>query len=172
MPAEWRIEPLAARHNRSEFDCSEPALNDYLARFARQNHDSGVARTFVAFGDSPARLAGYYSLTVGAIEKTNLPPAAARRFPAFPLPIARLARLAVDRSAQGRGLGEHLMMDALSRCAEVSRQVGLIAVLIDAKHEQAARFYRRYEFESLPDHPLTLWLPMAAVVRLFAAPRT
>jgi GNAT superfamily N-acetyltransferase len=168
MPADWIVEALSTAHDRTTFDCGEPALDEYLSRYARQNQDSGVARTFVAVAPTAqARVLGYYSLVVGAIEKSNLPPTAAKRFPRFPLPIARLARLATDCGAQGRGLGEFLLMDALHRCVQVAEHVGLVAVLIDAKHERAKKFYLRYEFEALPDQPLTLWLPMTAVRALF-----
>jgi GNAT superfamily N-acetyltransferase len=81
--------------------------------------------------------------------------------------VARLARLAVNREFQGRGLGEDLLLDALNRVLRASGDIGIVAVLLDAKHEKAKRFYTRYEFESLPDQPLTLWLPMAALARLF-----
>jgi GNAT superfamily N-acetyltransferase len=168
MTSDWRVEPLKRDHDRDRFDCGEPALDEYLSRFARQNQESGVSRTFVAVRDSePARILGYYSLAVGAIDKANLPAAAIRRFPNFPLPIVRLARLAVDRTQQGKGLGEDLLLDALSRCLRVAEDVGVIAVLIDAKHERAKAFYARYEFDSLPDHPLTLWMPLPALHRLF-----
>jgi GNAT superfamily N-acetyltransferase len=170
MPAEWRIEPLRREHDRTHFACGEPALDEYLARFARQNQESGVARTFVAVDEAdPPRVLGYYSLAVGAIDKANLPSQAARRFPNFPLPIARLARLAVDRDQQGKGLGEDLLLDALSRCLRVAEEVGIVAVLINAKHERAKAFYTRYEFDVLPDHPLTLWLPLPALRGLFEA---
>jgi GNAT superfamily N-acetyltransferase len=167
MEIDWRIAPLEREHDRAGFECGEPALDEYLARYARQNQETGVARTYVAVSDAePSRVLGYYSLSVGAIDKANLPPEAARRLPKFPLPIARLARLAVDRRAQGKGLGEGLLLDALARCLRVADEVGIHAVLIDAKHERARAFYARYEFESLPDQPLTLWLPLAAVRRL------
>lgn len=168
MPVEWTVEPLSAAHDRTAFECGEPALDEYLRRYARQNQDSGVARTFVATAPStPSQVLGYYALTVGAIDKANLPEAAARRFPRFPLPIARIGRLAVDRTHQGRGLGEFLLMDALHRCVTIAEHVGLVAVLIDAKHERAKRFYLRYEFDALPSQPLILWLPMGAVNGLF-----
>lgn len=164
----WRIEPLTRHHDRVRFACGEPPLDEYLVRFARQHQESGVSRTFVAVSESePTRVVGFYSLTVGAIERSNLPPAAAKRFPAFPLPIARLARLAVDQSQQGKGLGEYLLMDALFRCWHVTAEVGIIAVLVDAEHERAKAFYSRYDFVSLPDQPLTLWLPVTALSRLF-----
>lgn len=168
MPAEWRVEPLRKDHDRSRFNCGEPALDLYLARFARQNHESGVARTFVAVGQSASeRVLGYYSLAVGAIDRTNLPVGKAQRFPNFPIPIARLARLAVNRDEQGKGLGEDLLLDALSRCLRVADEVGIAAVLIDAKHDRAKQFYARYEFDALPDRPFTLWLSVSALRRLF-----
>lgn len=168
MPADWRVEPLQRDHDRTRFSCGEPALDEYVARFARQNQESGVARTFVAVHESePTRILGYYSLAVGAIDKANLPPQASRHFPNFPLPIARLARLAVDTSQQGRGLGEDLLLDALARCLRVAEEVGIVAILIDAKHERAKAFYSRYEFDALPEHPLTLWLPLSALRKLF-----
>lgn len=144
------------------------ALDEYLARFARQNHESGIAKTFVATGDDrPRHVLGCHSISAGAINRENLPAHAAKRFPSFPIPVARLDRLAVDREFQGRGLGEHLLLDALNRVLRASSDIGIVAILLDAKHEKAKRFYTRYEFESLPDQPLTLWLPMAAIARLF-----
>src|SRR5689334_14047479 len=120
MPVDWRIEPLRRDHDRAGFDSGEPALDEFLARFARQNQEIGVVRTFVAIRDAePARVLGYYSLAVGAIDRANLPPDAAKRFPNFPLPIARLARLAVDLGQQRKGLGENLLLDAMSRCLRI-----------------------------------------------------
>ena len=116
--------------------------------------------------DEPCRVLGYYSISAGAIDRENLPARAAKRFPAFPIPVARLARLAVDQALQGRGLGEHLLLDALNRVLRASVDIGIVAVLLDAKHEKARRFYARYEFESLPDQPLRLWLPLAAIDKL------
>lgn len=168
MTDTWRIEPLGKSHERSEFGCGVRALDEYLARFARQNHESGVARTFVAVrSDSPRRVLGYYSISAGAIERENLPARVAKRFARFPIPVARLARLAVEQEWQGRGLGEDLLMDALHRVLRASGDIGIVAMLIDAKEEKAKRFYGRYEFQSLPDQPLTLWLPMVAIKKLF-----
>jgi GNAT superfamily N-acetyltransferase len=159
MPVDWRIEPLRRDHDRAGFGCGEPALDEYLARYARQNHETGVARTFVAASDvEPARVLGYYSLSAGAIDKARLPPLSVRRLPNFPLPMARLARLAVDRSQQGKRLGEHLLLDALARCVRVAVDLGIAVIIIDAKHERARAFYLRYGFMTLPDQPLTLWL--------------
>jgi len=159
MPVDWRIEPLRRDHDRAGFGCGEPPLDTYLARFARQNHESGVARTFVAVSEAaPDRVLGYYSLAAGAIDKESLPPSDQKNFPNFPVPIAKLARLAVNLSHQRRGLGEDLLLDALGRCVRVANDLGIAVVIIEAKHDQAKSFYLRYGFKTLPDQPLTLWL--------------
>jgi GNAT superfamily N-acetyltransferase len=167
MPVDWRIEPLRRDHDRAGFGCGEPALDEYFARFARQNQELGVSRTFVAVCETePVLVLGYYSLAVGSIHKADLPLLAARRFPNFPLPVVRLARLAVDRTQQGKGLGGDLLTDAMFRCLRVADDVGVAALIVDAKHERAKAFYSRYEFDALPDQPLTLWLPLPALRKL------
>ena len=88
------------------------------------------------------------------------------RFPNFPLLVARLARLAVAINHQRKGLGELLLADALQRCLRLSVEIGMIGVIVDAKTEKARGWYGRYEFERLPDSPLTLWLPTAAIEKL------
>ena len=159
-----RIEPLAAHHNRRGFACGESALDDYLQRFARQHAKANLSRTYVAA--EGATVLGFYSLAMAAILKDQLPAVHGARFPRFPLPIARLARLAVDQSRQGQGLGERLLMDALQRCARLADNIGMIGVIVDAKHERARQWYERYEFERFPDVPLTLWLPIAVIKQL------
>jgi len=168
MPVEWEIGPVERQHDRHDFDCGVAALNEYLAHYARQHEDSGISRTFVAVDKrEPSKIRGYYSLAAGSIDRASLPPSEAKRFPKFPIPVGRLARLAVDLRARGLGLGEHLLMDALHRFFRTGDSIGMVAALVDAKDERAKCFYQRYEFDSLPDHPLTLWLPMKSVKRLF-----
>jgi GNAT superfamily N-acetyltransferase len=171
MPVDWRIEPLRRDHDRAGFGCGEAALDDYLARFARQNHESGVSRTFVAVrAAEPTVILGYYSLAAGSILRADLPAQEVRRlrFPNFPLPIARLARFAVDSSQQRKGIGGGLLYDAMLRCLHVAEDLGIAALVIDAKDEKAKAFYTRYEFEALPDQPLILWLPLPALRKLLA----
>ena len=88
------------------------------------------------------------------------------RCPTVPLPVASLARLGVVLRHQRKGLGELLLADALQRCLSRSGEIGMIGVIVDAKDEQARGWYERYEFERLPDSPLTLWLPTAAIEKL------
>jgi GNAT superfamily N-acetyltransferase len=159
-----RIEALGPEHERAAFSCGVDALDQYLRRFARQHARTNVSRTFVA--TIGRQIHGFYSLSMAGIRKDNIPPDARLRFPNFPLPVARLARLAVALPHQKQGLGELLLADALHRCLRLSMEIGMVGVIVDAKDEHARRWYERYEFQSLPDSPLTLWLPTAAIERL------
>lgn len=158
------IEALASTHDRRTFSCGVQALDEYLRRFARQHADANVSRSYVAVEGSTVR--GFYSLAMSAIRKENLPARHLNRFPNFPLPVARLARLAVEMRHQRQGLGELLLADALQRCLRLSAEIGMIGVIVDAKDDHARGWYERYEFERLPDSPLTLWLPTTAIARL------
>lgn len=161
------IEPLATEHDRRNFSCGVDALNEYLHRFSRQHAASNVSRTYVAA--QGAEIHGFYSLAMSAVRRDNLPDKYVSRFPNFPLPVARLARLArlaVAVRHQRRGLGELLLADAMRRCLRLSVEIGMIGVIVDAKDERARAWYARYELEQLPDSPLTLWLPTAAIERL------
>ncbi|MDP1527205.1 MAG: GNAT family N-acetyltransferase [Rhodocyclaceae bacterium] len=139
-------------------------MDEYLRRFARQHASANVSRTYVAAEGAEVR--GFYSLAMSAIRKDNLPISFAVRFPNFPLPVARLARLAVAIRHQRKGLGELLLADVLQRCLRLSSEIGMIGVIVDAKDERARQWYKRYEFERLPDSPFTLWLPTAAIEKL------
>ncbi len=167
MPIDWRIEPLAASHNRKDFDCGESPLNDYLRQYARQHAASNVSRTFVAVSDvDPVKILGYYTLSMGSLTKANLPLALQKKLPNFPIPIARLGRLAVDVTAQGKGMGEDLLMHALRRCVALSNEFGMLAVVVDAKHDKARQFYLRYSFEELPDQPMVLFMAASTIQEL------
>ncbi len=164
MPIDWRIEPLTASHNRKDFDCGEPPLNDYLRQYARQHAASNVSRTFVAVSDTDLfKILGYYTLSMGSLTKTNLPIALQKKLPNFPIPIARLGRLAVDISGQGKGIGEDLLMHAIHRCIALSDEIGMLAVVVDAKHDKAKQFYLRYGFAELSDLPLVLFIAASTI---------
>ncbi len=160
------IEQLTKQHNRKDFDCSVPALNNYLQKQAMQHAKSGVSRTFVLTNDKD-HIQAYYSLSMGSLDKSLLPKNLQKKFPHHPLPIVRLGRLAVDKNFQGQGLGKRLLAHALQKCYLLSKEIGMVAVVIDAKDQQAKDFYLQFEFESLPEQDLTLWLPVGALRGLF-----
>lgn len=159
-----RIELLAAGHRRDEFDCGEPALNEFLKCYARQQAERDFSRTYVAVADDGVRILGFHAISTGAIDFRNWPPGL--RLPRYPIPVARIGRLAVAVSAQGTGIGAALLDHALRLSATLAERVGLHAVVVDAKHPQAAAFYSRYGFQPLSDDGLTMFLMMSVIRRL------
>ena len=117
---------------------------------------------------NPLEIAGYYTLASYSVSPGELPPAVAKRLPRYPqLPAAILGRLAIAENYQGQGLGEHLLLDAMKRSLDQSKVMGVFALFVDAKDDNAADFYRRYDFIPLPTHPLRLFLPMKTISELF-----
>lgn len=161
---DWREEPIGRHHDRKGFDCGSPALNDYLERYARQNHEFGSAKTFVAVSPAaPARVLGFYSISPGAVEFARVPASLTKKLGRYDVPVFRLGRLAVDRSVQGRGLGGDLLLAAGERTLAVAAEVGGVALAIDAKDERAAKWYERFGALALLDDPLKLILPLAVI---------
>lgn len=161
---EWREEPIGRHHDRKNFDCGSPELDEYLERYARQNHESGGAKTFVAVAPAaPSRVLGFYSISPGAIAFARVPARLSKKLARHEVPVFRLGRLAVDRSMQGRGLGGDLLLAAGERALAVSAEVGGVALAIDAKDEKAARWYERFGALALLDDPLKLILPLAVI---------
>jgi ribosomal protein S18 acetylase RimI-like enzyme len=159
------IEPLSSHHNRSQFSCNEPALDTYLQRQASQDVRRRVAQVFVAVGDSPDRIAGYYSLSAMSFDKAELPIELAKRLPRYPVPAAVLGRLAVDRGYQGRWIGESLLLDAARRVLRASAALAVYAIVVDAKNERARTFYERYGFRLFPNTPRRLFLTLGTFIK-------
>lgn len=161
---DWREEPIGRHHDRNSFDCGAADLNAYLARYARQNHESGGAKTFVAVSPAePARVLGYYAISPGAVEFARVPATLTRKLGRYEVPVFRLGRLAVDRSVQGQGLGGDLLLAAGERALAVAAEVGGVALAIDRKDESAARWYERFGALPLLDDPLKLILPLVVI---------
>lgn len=166
----WHEEPVAKRHDREAFDCGDAALNDFLRRYARQAHDHGGSKTFVAVrNDDPSSVLGFYSVSPASIEFSRAPDVVKRGLARHDVPVFRLGRLAVDRSMQGEGLGGQLLLSAGRRCLRASQEVGGVALLIDAKNDGAARWYAGYGALPLLDAPLSLLLPMATIQMVLEA---
>lgn len=163
----WRIEPLRKRHIRDRFDSGVPDLDDYIQKYARQNERLGLGRTFVATRERDDRVFGYFTLRTGQVEIENLPPAEAKRFPRYPVPVVHLARLAVGRAAQGHGLGELLLVTALRKAYVASSQIESFAVEVIAINEHAKRFYSKFGFQELLHNSRNLYLPIKTLRRLF-----
>ena len=161
---DWREEAIGRHHDRSRFDCGVPVLNEYLQRSARQNHESGGAKTFVAVEpEAPSIVLGYYTISPGAIAFAKAPATLTKRLGRYEVPVFRLGRLAVSKALQGRGLGGDLLLAAGERAIAVAREVGGVALAIDAIDDRAAAWYERFGALRLLDDPLKLVLPLATI---------
>ena len=161
---DWREEPIGRHHDRKNFDCGVENLNSYLRRYARQNHASGGAKTFVAVSETePDRILGFYTISPGAIAFADVPEAVTRSLGRYDVPVFRLGRLAVDRSVQRQGLGGDLLLAAGARALAVAAAVGGVALAIDAKDRNAVQWYERFGAVPLVDDPLKLVLPLAVI---------
>jgi GNAT superfamily N-acetyltransferase len=167
--AEWKIERLTRSHERAAFTCGKPSLDDFIRSLVTQYEKRNLGRTYVAVRAGERRVLGYFTLASGAVPFQNLPALAAKKLPGHPVPVILLARLAVDQGAQGRGLGELLLMEALRRCLEISEQLGSDAVEVDAIDESAKAFYKKYDFVALLDSDRHLYLPLATIPSMLGA---
>jgi len=155
---------LTTAHDLSEFDCAEPALNDWLTNRALKN-ESRFSRTYIVCDDN--RTVAYYCISAGAVERAAAPGKVRRNAPDT-IPVSVIGRLAVSRKYAGRGLGADILSDALQRIAVASRSIGIGAVLVHAKDEQAKRFYLSCaEFIEYPTDSRTLFLPIETVIAAF-----
>ncbi len=161
-----RIALLSRDHQLHTFDSGAAELDDWLRRFARVADAAGTARTY-ALADGPTVL-GYYALTPGAVNRQDLPERHARGMPAHPIGVILLARLAVDRSLQGKGYGRALVTDAAVRTLQASELVGARALIVHARDEPAAGFYERLGFTRSPTDPLHLLVLIKDLRRTFA----
>lgn len=148
--------PLDPNHDLTAFDCGTVALNDYLHKYAWPNHQGRAARTYVVTRGS--RVVGYYTLAAGSVSRDDAPPRVAKGLGNYPVPIILLARLAVDRSEHGKGLGTGMLKDALLRAAQAADLIGCRAVLVHAKDEEAKAFYAKFDFIPSPIDDLHLYL--------------
>ena len=160
------IEPLGPHHDRASFSSAEPALDDYIRRQAAQDAGRRVAQVFVAVADKPREIIGYYTLSAASFGKQDLPIRLAKRLPHYPVPAAIIGRLAIDLRSQGQGLGEFLLLDAILRVVHASNAIGVYAVIVDAKNDQAAAFYKRYGFMPFPSTSSRLFLPLRTFEKL------
>jgi GNAT superfamily N-acetyltransferase len=162
------IERLAAHHVRAGFDCGEGALNDFLQRQAGQLQRRGFGKTYVALAEDGLTVCGFVSVSAGQVATRQLPEGL--KLPRYPAPMLRIGRLAVDARQQGSGIGQDLLAFALQLALEFSQQVGLYAVLVEAKDKKVKSFYTRLGFIETVDNPLCLYLPIATLAKTKAAP--
>jgi len=161
LPA-WHEEPISKKHDRKSFDCGDPAMNDFLQRYARQGHESGAAKTFLAIDSRDNKtIAGFYSLAPGALAYADTPELVRRGLARHDVPGFRIARIATDLGWQGQGLGGQLLVAAARRCLRAAAEIGGVVLIIDAKSHRAAQWYASYGAVPLSDKPLTLVMSLA-----------
>jgi len=158
-----QIRPLNLKDDRSTFDCGTGSLNDWLQKTARQHQEKNLSRTYVAVpADDPGRVVGYYALAATLVQTDGMQ---GRKLPRE-VSAVLLARLAVDKSSKGQGLGGCLLMHALEAVVATGGIIGVQCVVVDAVDEPAANFYEKYGFVPLANRPRRLVLPLDTVRQL------
>jgi GNAT superfamily N-acetyltransferase len=164
--ARWTIRRLDKAHDRSAFNCGQPVLNEWLKERAGQFDRRDLSRTFVATRPDELLVLGFYAISTHRVIYDVLPSAEAKGLPRLDIPVVLIGRLAVDQSARGQGLGALLLVDALRRSMQISEQVGIRAVEVDALDDTARNFYLKFGFRSLLDDPRHLFLSMHEIRKL------
>lgn len=162
------IEPLGSTHDRAAFSCGVEPLDRYLKQQASQDMNRRVANVRILRAVNSFTVAGYYTLSATSIEPTGLPATFTKRLPRYPtLPALLIGRLAVDQGYRGQRLGELLLTSAFRHSLSLSNDLGAVALVVNAKDDQARQFYERYDFQRCQDDPLCLFLPMKTIETLF-----
>lgn len=151
-------------HDRKSFDCGVDELNIFLKQHANQNQSKNMSQTYVAVSvDDHKKIYGYYALSAGHLECDQLPETVKAKLPKYPIPIAHIGRLAVDKDYKGQGIGGFLLHDAFTNVLSIADKMGVFAVVVDAKNDDAKSFYGIYGFTELQDSELTLFLPLSTI---------
>lgn len=158
------IEKLSATHNIQDFDCGKPALNNYLINYALQNQQSDSSKTYVACINN--NVISYYTLTVASVIHQDAPPLIIKGLPKYPVPVALLARLAMSKNFQGQRIGSGLLKDCLKRVNAAAYILGIRALLVHAKDEQARACYENFDFEPSPTDLLHLFFMLKDIRKM------
>lgn len=158
MPRFLDPQPLGSEHRINGFDCGVGSLDIWLVKHARAAAGAGSARTYVVVDAEQDRVVGYHALSLASIERDDASDRVRSGMPRHPIPAMLLARLAVDRTVQGRGIGAFLLRDAMSRALSVAEQAGMRLLLVHAVNDEARAFYEHFGFEPSPTDAMNLQL--------------
>lgn len=158
IPTFSSVEKLSPDFNVSQFSCGKPVLDEWLRKYALTNQRSGMAQTYVVHREM--RVVGYYAISAGSVSRDFVPARIAKGVPNHPIPVALLARLAIDQTVQGQGLGEALLKDAMLRIHQAADILGVRAILVYALDEEARAFYEKFDFVSSPLNDMQLMFLM------------
>lgn len=169
MPRFNDLEPLTTDHAVERFDCGRASLNQWLQEHALQAAAAGSARTYVTVDAHQSRVVGYHALTAAGIEREAATARTTKGMPRYPIPVVLLARLAIDSTVTGHGLGAWLLRDAMSRTLTAAETIGVRAMLVHALDNQARDFYLRQGLEPSPTDPLHLMILVKDIAAAVAA---
>lgn len=162
LPA-WKEEAIAKSHDRQSFDCGDPAMNDFLRRYARQSHEQNASKTFCAIDvATPNRVLGFYTIAPSVVAHEVVPASMTKGLAQHEVSGFKLAPIATDVTVAGQGLGGQLLAAVALRCLRIAAEAGGVLLIVDAKDERAAQWYAGYGPEPLEDRPLTLVMPLVA----------
>ncbi len=160
-----KIELLAKSHDRDGFDCGSEPLNLFLKQTARQHAEPGISRTFVLVDEdaaAPKPILGFFSLNLCQIKSESLATGEAKKLPRDVSGV-RLGRLAVAKACQRQGIGKALLVAAMGKFVEIFNTAGGIGLFVDAKDQDAKRYYEQFGFVPMPSHELELFLPVKTI---------
>jgi GNAT superfamily N-acetyltransferase len=161
------IERLDKRHYKQAFSCGIEVLDRYLIAQASQDIKRNVAATYVIVEEDQQEVLGFYTLSSIGIFPGDLPEYLVKKLPRYPiLPGVLLGRLAVDRRAQRQKIGARLLVDALQRSVSISHQIGVVAVIVDAKDGSTVNFYEHFGFIRFLAHDKRMFLPINTIKKL------
>jgi len=161
----YQIRPLDALAHTANFQCGNAAMNDYIRRYASQDVRRNVARVFVATPEHDSQqLAGFFTLSAGSVNCSDLPVSLSKKLPRYPVPVALIGRLAVDEEFQGHGLGSIMLSDACQKIAQASAVLAVAGIIVDAKDDAAISFYNHFGFVQLPGSPDRMLLPASSFI--------
>jgi GNAT superfamily N-acetyltransferase len=150
--------PLDSGYRVNGFDCGVSSLDVWLVKHARSAAGAGSARTYVVVDTEQDRVVGFHALSLASIEHADATVRGRKGMPRHPIPAMLLARLAVDKSVQGRGIGAFLLRDAMGRALSVAAQAGMRLLLVHALNDEARAFYEHFGFEASPTDAMNLQL--------------
>lgn len=164
---QFRIQTLSKHHQRQSFSCGVTSLDHYIRQQSRQDNKRYLSVTFVLNDQEKNRIAGYYTLSSASITLDGIAQELAKKLPQYPLlPPTLIGRLAVDGGYQKQGLGEVLLVDALYRSYQASKEIASFAVLVDAINTSAMAFYKKYGFTKFKTYKNKLYLPMKTIAQM------
>ena len=165
FPDDWSIEALDKSHPRRNFESGNSDVDQWLKKSALQSQKKHLTATKVLL-DEQRVIVGYYTLAFSQVDFSELPRDLVKKLPRRQLPVSVLAWLGVNRSYQGRGIGQRLLATSLVDCYDASQTFAFIAVILDCVDEQAKRFYQQFDFQELPGYPMRLYLSFKSLEAL------